>query len=151
MVWFSTGIYIQGPRILFREIISDRFICSAIEEDFIIDRSLYIAKPKDSEINIYNILAILYSKLVIWVFKYSRNEFDDLFPKIRLDEFKKLPIPNKESLSKSLSVKIKQLMSMYQKNEVNSIVELEKELDLEVYKEFGLYESDINIIESTYR
>ena len=37
-------------------------------------------------------LAILASKCLSWSFRFEKNEFDSLFPKIRLDEFKKLPI-----------------------------------------------------------
>jgi len=89
--------YFTGERIIFREILGKTLISALISEDFKIDRSLYIAKyDKDLNDNfdIYYILGILNSKLLAFYFRYSNNEFDNLFPKIRVAEFKKLPIKN---------------------------------------------------------
>lgn len=41
--------FFKGERLIFREIIGERFVCAIIEEAFIIDRSLYIALPKNEE------------------------------------------------------------------------------------------------------
>src|SRR5699024_5609652 len=38
--------YYKGDRIILREILGEKFVCTFIQDDFIIDRSLYIAKPK---------------------------------------------------------------------------------------------------------
>jgi len=87
--------YFEGPRIIFREILGKNFVSALITEDFKIDRSLYIAileQDKKSIFDIKCILGILNSSLMAFFFRYSNNEFDNLFPKIRLAEFKKLPI-----------------------------------------------------------
>src|SRR5690606_19007220 len=87
--------YFEGPRIIFREIIGKTLISSLITEDFIIDRSLYIARfeeGKESDFLIEYVLGILNSKLMAFHFRYVNNEFDALFPKIGVAEFKKLPI-----------------------------------------------------------
>ena len=87
--------YFEGPRIIFREIIGKTLVSSLITEDFIIDRSLYIARlenDKESAFLIEYVLGILNSRLMAFHFRYSNNEFDALFPKIRVAEFKKLPI-----------------------------------------------------------
>ena len=85
--------FFQGERIVLREILGERFVCTIINEDFILDRSLYIAIPKENkDVSLKFLLAILSSKLLSWYFRFERNEFDSLFPKIRVEEFKKLPI-----------------------------------------------------------
>ncbi|MGX1927912.1 Eco57I restriction-modification methylase domain-containing protein [Flagellimonas sp. 2504JD4-2] len=87
--------YFKGPRIIFREILGKTLVSTLIKEQFIIDRSLYIARiEEDSEADfiIEYVLSILNSKLMSFYFRYSNNEFDNLFPKIRVAEFKKLPI-----------------------------------------------------------
>ncbi|MEZ4801137.1 MAG: TaqI-like C-terminal specificity domain-containing protein [Gelidibacter sp.] len=87
--------YFEGERIIFREILGKTLVSTLIEEDFIIDRSLYIAKLEEGMRYKYNssyVLSILNSKLMAFFFRYSNNEFDNLFPKIRVAEFRKLPI-----------------------------------------------------------
>ena len=89
--------YFEGQRIIFREILGKTLVSTLIEEDFIIDRSLYIAKLEENMINKFRItyvLSVLNSKLMAFFFRYSNNEFDNLFPKIRVAEFKSLPIKN---------------------------------------------------------
>jgi len=58
-----------GTRILFREIIGDKFVSTLIDEDFVCDRSLYIAKPKSDSVNVQFTLGILMSKLIVWLFR----------------------------------------------------------------------------------
>ncbi len=94
--------YFEGQRIIFREILGKTLVSTLIEEDFIIDRSLYIAKLEESNLNKFKItyiLSVLNSKLMAFFFRYSNNEFDNLFPKIRVTEFKNLPIKNISSES----------------------------------------------------
>jgi len=136
--------FFKGMRLVFREIIGERFVCSVIEEDFIIDRSLYIALPKDENIDIYYILGVLCSKLLVWLFKFEKNEFDDLFPKIRLEEFKKLPIPklNSEKEISRLAKNVTQLKA----NKADSIKE-ETQIDQLVYQLYDLTKEEIKIVE----
>ena len=89
--------YFEGQRIIFREILGKTLVSTLIEEVFIIDRSLYIAKLEESMSDKFKttfVLSILNSKLMAFFFRYSNNEFDNLFPKIRVAEFKNLPIKN---------------------------------------------------------
>ena len=89
--------YFEGQRIIFREILGKTLVSTLIEEVFIIDRSLYIAKLEESMSDKFKttfVLSILNSKLMAFFFRYSSNEFDNLFPKIRVAEFKNLPIKN---------------------------------------------------------
>ena len=77
---------------MFREILGKNFVCTYIDEDFKIDRSLYIAKHENENCDCKYALTILASKLMAFYFRHVNNEFDTLFPKIRVAEFKKLPI-----------------------------------------------------------
>lgn len=89
--------YFTGQRIVFREILGRTLVSTLITEDFKIDRSLYIAKLENDfqdSIDIKYVLGILNSTLMAFYFRYTNNEFDNLFPKIRVAEFKKLPIKN---------------------------------------------------------
>jgi len=85
--------YFTGERIIFRQVLGERLICTVIEERIIIDQSIFIALPKsDSSISCKYVVTLLASKLGAIYFKYSSNEFDALFPKIKLGEFNELPI-----------------------------------------------------------
>lgn len=117
--------YFNGPRIVFREILGKTLVSTLIREQFIIDRSLYIARIDDeSESNfiIEYIISILNSKLMSFYFRYSNNEFDTLFPKIRVAEFKKLPIKIAEfEVQHKAKAKVDELVSV--KSDAISIIE----------------------------
>jgi hypothetical protein len=57
-----------------------------------IDQSIFIAVPNTEIIKAKYVICLLASKLGALYFKYSSNEFDELFPKIKLGEFKNLPL-----------------------------------------------------------
>ena len=138
--------FFTGKRILFREILGNRFVTTIIDEDFILDRSLYIAKPLNDSINVEAILGVLSSKLLIWLFRIEKNEFDDLFPKIRLEEFKKLPIPKANTYLKEMAEIVKQII-LFKADIINETSSLENKLDDFVYKTYGLTEDEIKMIE----
>jgi len=137
--------FFKDTRLVFREIIAERFVCAVIEEDFVIDRSLYIALPKSKRVDVYYILGILCSKLLVWLFKYEKNEFDDLFPKVRLEEFKKLPVPKNEK-NKRISKLAKEVTKLKQLGKDTTA--LESQIDQLVYQLYGLTEEEIKIVES---
>ncbi len=149
--------YFTGKRILFREILGDNFVCTYIEEDFKIDRSLYIALHINEEYDCKYVLTVLASKLLAFYFRYVNNEFDALFPKIRVAEFKKLPlkVANKQyqlpfiakadimlAKNKELQELKKQLLQLLQSN--FPVMQLSKKLEqwpslsfAELLKELG--------------
>jgi hypothetical protein len=116
--------YFEGPRIIFREILGKTLVSTIIAEEFKIDRSLYIAileKDKKELFDIMYILGVLNSKLMAFFFRYTNNEFDNLFPKIRVAEFKKLPIKNVHINNQfKLAKKVNQLLDLTK--DFNSIV-----------------------------
>jgi hypothetical protein len=85
--------YFKDERIIFRQVLGERLICTVIDEPIIIDQSIFIALPKiDSKVSSKYVVSLLASKLGAMYFKYSSNEFDALFPKIKIGEFNDLPI-----------------------------------------------------------
>lgn len=87
--------YFEGERILCRQVLGTHLNCCLISEDYIIDQSVFIAKITDEYNNLYNskyVLSLLASKLISYYFRNKANEFDALFPKIKIGEFKNLPI-----------------------------------------------------------
>jgi type I restriction-modification system DNA methylase subunit len=105
--------YFTGERIVFREILGRTLISTILTKDIKIDRSLYIALPLNDSVNIYYVEGILNSQLLSTYFRYSNNEFDDLFPKMRVAEFRELPIKNATELEQEqIAVAVKAMLSL---------------------------------------
>jgi len=108
--------YFKGDRILCRQILSSHLNCCLISNDFIIDQSIFIAKPTiefKEEYRSEYLVSLLSSKLIAFYFKYKANEFDALFPKIKIGEFRNLPIARLSfSEQGSLSNKSKSITEM---------------------------------------
>lgn len=80
---------------LCRQILGTNINCCLISESFIIDQSVFISKLRNEFSERYSskyILSLLTSTLVSYYFKNKANEFDALFPKIKIGEFKTLPV-----------------------------------------------------------
>lgn len=84
--------FFEGKRLLLREILGDHFMTTVIEDDFIVDRSIYIALQGKQEVDLFYTLALLASRLHIFWFREKFSEHDELFPKIRVAHFNMLPI-----------------------------------------------------------
>ncbi len=88
--------FFKGDRIVLRQIPSKRLIVSYIEEDFVIDQSVFIARfYENSKFSAKAIASILGSRLLSFYFRFYYSEFDDLFPKVKLQHFKLFPITTK--------------------------------------------------------
>lgn len=82
-----------------------------------------------------------------WYFRIEKNEFDDLFPKIRLEEFKKLPIPKEKSRITELSNVTSKIMELKKLDKRSDTSFLESQIDQLVYEMYGLTEEEIRIVE----
>ncbi|WP_051929404.1 TaqI-like C-terminal specificity domain-containing protein [Flavobacterium sp. 83] len=88
--------FFTGQRIVLRQIPSKKLIVAYLDQDFVIDQSVFIARFYDnSKFNSKSIMSILGSKLMAFYFKFNYSEFDDLFPKVKLQHFKSFPISEK--------------------------------------------------------
>ncbi|MEX2596405.1 MAG: TaqI-like C-terminal specificity domain-containing protein, partial [Salibacteraceae bacterium] len=95
--------YFNGPRIVLRQIPAKRLVATYLDGEFITDQSVFIAKfNSQSQFNPKAVLCILNSELMSYYFRLKYSEFDDLFPKVKLQHFKDFPIvkstPEKTSL-----------------------------------------------------
>lgn len=85
--------YFIGDRILVRKILSNGIVATHIKEQFVVDQQLYTAiLNENSDFQYLDILAIICSKFMSFYFRYKYSEFDDLFPQIKLNHVKCLPI-----------------------------------------------------------
>ncbi|MEZ0538942.1 type IIG restriction enzyme/methyltransferase [Fibrella arboris] len=141
--------YFTGERLIIREILGKkRLVAAYIDEDIIIDRSLYIAKPRNSSLNVKYVLAVVSSKLLAWSFRLEKNEFDDLFPKIRVEEFRQLPIKVTSQNEQQPFVNlINQILTVKATNPTADTSVLESEIDQLVYGLYGLTDEEIAIVE----
>jgi len=118
--------YFEGERILCRQILSTHLNCCLISEQFIIDQSVFIAKLKPQSTDYYDtkfILTLLASKLISFYFKNKANEFDALFPKIKIGEFKDLPVKKLSKLEQQPFI-----------NKGNEMTALNKEIEVTIQK-----------------
>jgi hypothetical protein len=143
--------FFQGPRIIMRQVLGEKLNCTIINEDFIIDQSIFIAKPyKDNEKFIDGIQGVLASKLISEFFKYTSNEFDLLFPKIKIGEFKNLPIPKElDKVQVKIGEKVQEIIKLKVSNPNLNTSALEKQIDQLVYKIYDLTDEEIAIIENS--
>ncbi|MBK6397696.1 MAG: hypothetical protein IPF75_05445 [Bacteroidetes bacterium] len=114
-----------------RQILGEKLNCTLIEEKFIIDQSVFIAKPnKENKKYFYGVQGLLGSKLISTYFKYSSNEFDALFPKIKIGEFKELPIfKDLSSANTLLEPIVKKILLIKKEQSICRNQKLEKEID----------------------
>ena len=141
--------FFEGEKILIRQIPSkNSLIASFVKETYVVDQTAYIAKPKkDVEILFY--LGVINSMLLFWYFQNINNEFDQLFPKIKVKEFNSLPLPKVEYSKIEIIFKVDQILSLKKENPQTDISALEREIDLMVYELYGLSEEEIGIVEAS--
>jgi hypothetical protein len=85
--------YFEGERILIREIPGKiKLIAAFTDEEFTVKNSAHICKKINDEYNLKYTLAILNSLLIGYYFKFKFAEFDNVFPKAKIGQCKKLPI-----------------------------------------------------------
>ncbi|QSE99196.1 DUF7149 domain-containing protein [Fulvivirga lutea] len=140
--------YSLGTRLLIRQIPGkDSLVTSLVKDDFVIDQTAYVLKPKNDAVNPIHDLAIFNSKLIFWYFRNINNEFDDLFPKIKAGEIKALPLIDKTN--PLIENKVTQILNDKNENPSRDTLELEKEIDQLVYELYGLTEEEIKIVEGS--
>jgi hypothetical protein len=87
--------YFEGERLIIREIpAKDRLIVAYTNQIYTIKNSAHICKKLDDRYDLKYLLAILNSRLMGYYFSFKFAEFDDVFPKAKIGQCKKLPIKN---------------------------------------------------------
>lgn len=145
--------YFFQDKILIRQIIGKKFICSIDVSSSIADQSLYVGvKYPDSKISIQSVLGVLNSNLYGYFFRKFYSEEDALFPKIKVNELKRLPfkIPSFQ-IEESLKIKVNKILTLKKENSLFDTAELESEIDQMVYKLYDLTEDEIAIVEESVK
>ena len=89
------------------------------------------------------------SKLFIFYVKHKFNEFDDLFPKIRVAEFRILPIPTKIKgmFDNDIITLVKSILSAKRTNPSADISAEEQKIDCLVYHLYNLTYDEVKIVD----
>lgn len=114
--------FFENERLLVRKIpAKNTLVCAYLDEKFITDQSIYIALQKNNKFDIKYCLAILNSTLLGFYFKYKNSEFDDIFPQIKVDHFRELPIKNVSQIEQAyMSTKVSELLEITERiNDIN--------------------------------
>lgn len=143
--------YYFQPKILIRQIIGKKFICSIDNSNAIADQSLYIAVPYEGrEASLEAILAVLNSKLYGFYFRKFYSEEDDLFPKIKVNELKRLPFKQPSiKIEQKLADFTRKILEEKEKNSGFDSLVIENQIDQLVYQLYGLAEEEIKIVEQS--
>ena len=99
-------------------------------------------------INSKYLLGVINSHLLGWYFRVKANEFDDLFPQIKVSEFKALPIREvglKEQ--EPLINLVNKIIKVKENNPEANLLDEVKQLNDMVYKIYNLTEQEIKIVE----
>lgn len=143
--------YFEGERIYLRKIVGRTLFAAYVDSKNVADQSVYIAKIKKAhKIDTKYLLGILNSTLLTWYFRVKANEFDDLFPQIKVTEFKELPIKivNTNLNGKLIEIVDKIISRKTEKPEIET-TDLEYKLNQLVYKIYDLTAEEIATIEGS--
>jgi len=166
--WISYGDWLAAPRkieffknerILIREITSPRILAAYTQEEYYNNPSIInIINFKD--INPYFVLGIINSKLMsFYHMQNSPKAKKGLFPKILVNDVRNLPVKKTPKEKQSTIINfVKQVIEVQakiqsakteadKKTYQQKIEILDKQLDGEVYKLYGLSEEEIKIVE----
>lgn len=150
--WISYGNWLAAPRkpeffkcprILVREITNPRILATYTKDEYYNTPS--IINCIDFKVDIYYILGILNSELISFYHNItSPKATKGLFPKILVNDMKKIPIRISDEL---LSIKlIEQVKSMLN----NHHVDIDKNIDSIVYKIYEINEEEIEYIKKWF-
>jgi hypothetical protein len=140
--------YFEGNRILLRQIPGDKLISAFIDTDFITDQSVFIARFENEIANPAGVVGIINSKLLAFYFRNKYSEFDDLFPKVKLQHFKDFPIrTSPKNTLKEISSIVLEIQSQKANDTDFDLSKLENQIDQLVYLLYELTEEEIKIVE----
>lgn len=139
--------YFENPKILIRQIIDETLICTYDEKKYYADQSLYIAiNYPNIKISLKYCTAILNSKLMGFYFRKFYSEEDALFPKIKVNELKDLPLKDADSeIQHTISLLVDK--ALLEKQPEKSLL-YASILDLMVYKLYSLTYKECQIIDA---
>jgi len=155
--------FFTGKRIILRQIPSKKLVVTIINEDFCIDQTVFIAKPKNNDVKLEYLLGIVASSLMSYYFKFRNEELDEVFPKVKLENFKELPIKISEKQSEIVSlvekmltlnqslVKLKDKQTDEKDRLEKEFAEIDLKIDRLVYDVYGLTEEERRLVDEAVK
>lgn len=158
--WISYGDWLAAPRkkefftterIIIREITNPRILAAYTEEEYYNTPS--IINCINFTANIKFILAMINSTLMSFYHKMTSPKANKgLFPKILVNDIRKLPILNCGEIKQNyISNLVDQILSVKQNDPTADTSALEAEIDKIVYELYGLTDDEIKIVEESVK
>ncbi len=138
--------FFENERIVMRQVLAEKLVCAVVNEKIIIDQSIFIAIPTDNAYSANYLLGVLGSRLTSYYFKLTSNEYDDVFPKIKIGEFRELPIPKATSAQQAeIETLVNRILTAKKTNQDTTT--LERQIDVLVYRLYGLTHAEVLVVE----
>ncbi|MCH8535474.1 MAG: Eco57I restriction-modification methylase domain-containing protein [Flavobacteriaceae bacterium] len=103
------------------------------------------------DFNLKTINAILNSKLIDFYFKTIFKSVKKLFPKIAIQNIKKLPLAiYNGKLNQLISHKVSQILELKKEDSLDDVTSLDKEIDVLVYKLYGLTYEEVLVVDEGF-
>jgi len=153
--WVKWGNWLMSPKskdlflnkkIVVREIIGNGLIAAYDERGYFANDTTHIITNDSKEVLLF-ILGILNSKLMSWFFRKYFGEENELFPKVKINELKDLPIKRQIDFQFKISEIALKIMHIKETELTADTSALEAEIDRLVYELYGLTEEEIRIVE----
>lgn len=157
---FSKNIDIfKSPKIMIRET-GDKFYATIDFNNSLTNRSIYNLQITNKNYNIYLILAIINSKLMKYYYSIFIKPDTNIFPKLRIIQLKKLPIPSNPTQAQqtSLITLVDEMLKLNEELQNTSflpevkarlearIAHTDNNIDNLVYELYELTEEEIKIV-----
>lgn len=143
--------FFSYPRIILREIVGKQLVATYTEDTFLVNKSCYviICNNKDRILLKY-LLGVLSSTLIgYFVQNIGDKSKQKLFPRITMSTLKSIPIKiENENIKYSIIKLVDECLSKNNGDFKEDITNLETQIDLLVYKLYGLTYDEVLIVDS---
>ena len=137
----------SGSRIYLRKIVGETLYACSIDAEDVADQSVYIAIPTHPAYSMNYLLGVLNSRVLAWYFRNKNNEFDTLFPQIKVGEFKKLPIPEPTERTRlAIEAAVQAILDAKSADSSANTEELDALVEALVCESYGLDAADVAIV-----
>jgi hypothetical protein len=157
--WVKWGNWLMSPKnkelftndkIVVREIIGNGLIAAWDDNGYFTNDTTHIITHSSKEYLLF-ILGLLNSKLLGYFFKKFYGEENELFPKVKINELKNLPVIENPEIQNNISYSVLQIIKLKKDDILTCIKDLESQIDQVVYQLYELTDEEIEIVEENFR
>jgi type I restriction-modification system DNA methylase subunit len=148
-LWMRDPSIFECPKILTRQTADE--IIAAFDENnnYYYANTLHGTRIVDQKYNPYYILGVLNSKITTWFYRSNTDEEGKVFAQIKIELLRRLPIPKLDNSEQAPIINlVKKILSIRSISPQSDTSVLEKEIDLLIYRLYGLAPDEIAIIEA---